>query len=236
MNNTATVFATLVNTSSTTLDSCGISLFGSVPATFSYQTTDAGTNGLTGSPNTPVSVGPNAAQSFVLAVTPTTAFSATDVTFNFACDNSPSAGVIAGVNSLLLSAANGAVADIVALGATPTMDGIVNIPGNNGAAAFAVATVNVGAGASITVSANTGDVTLPVQLNVCESNPADGQCLSAPAPSVTTTISGNATPTFSVFIGGTGNVAFDPANHRINVVFEEGGQARGATSVAVRTQ
>ena len=150
--------------------------------------------------------------------------------------SSPSAGVIAGVNSLLLSAANGAVADIVALGATPTMDGIVNIPGNNGAAAFAVATVNVGAGASITVSANTGDVTLPVQLNVCESNPADGQCLSAPAPSVTTTISGNATPTFSVFIGGTGNVAFDPANHRINVVFEEGGQARGATSVAVRTQ
>jgi hypothetical protein len=54
---------------------------------------------------------------------------------------------------------------------------------------------------------------------------------------VTTTIAPGATPTFSVFVTGSGTVAFDPANNRIFVRFEDGsGVTRGSTSVAVRTR
>jgi hypothetical protein len=50
-------------------------------------------------------------------------------------------------------------------------------------------------------------------------------------------VGANATPTHSVFVTATGNVAFDPANHRINVVATDGGGVvRGSASVAVRTQ
>ena len=46
----------------------------------------------------------------------------------------------------------------------------------------------------------------------------------------------NATLQYSVFVTATGNVAFDPANHGINVVATDGGGAvRGSASVAVRT-
>jgi hypothetical protein len=54
---------------------------------------------------------------------------------------------------------------------------------------------------------------------------------------VTTTINANATPTFGIFVQGSGNVAFDPALNRIFVRFKDSGAVtRGSTSVAVRTQ
>ena len=60
---------------------------------------------------------------------------------------------------------------------------------------------------------------------------------AAPAPSVTTSIAANATPTFSIFVAGSGTVAFDPANNRAFVRFKDaGGATRGSTSVAVRAQ
>jgi hypothetical protein len=54
---------------------------------------------------------------------------------------------------------------------------------------------------------------------------------------VTTAINANATPTFGIFVQGSGNVPFDPAANRIFVRFKDGGNVtRGSTSVAVRTQ
>jgi hypothetical protein len=54
---------------------------------------------------------------------------------------------------------------------------------------------------------------------------------------VTTTINANDTPTFAVFVQGSGNVPFDPAVNRVFVRFNDGGNVtRGSTSVAVRTQ
>ena len=64
-----------------------------------------------------------------------------------------------------------------------------------------------------------------------------GACLSPPASSMTTTINANATPTFGIFVAGTGNVAFNAATNRIFVRFKDAGAVtRGSTSVAVRTQ
>ena len=78
---------------------------------------------------------------------------------------------------------------------------------------------------------------MPVSLSLCQTNPANGQCISAIGPSVTTQINANATPTFGIFVQGAGNVPFDPATNRIFVRFKDAGNVtRGSTSVALRTQ
>ena len=60
---------------------------------------------------------------------------------------------------------------------------------------------------------------------------------ATPAATATLTIAANATPTFSIFVTGSGAVANDPAANRIFVRFKDGGGVtRGSTSVAVRTQ
>ena len=80
-----------------------------------------------------------------------------------------------------------------------------------------MATVNIGASGSIIASADTGRVSLPVSLFICQTNPGTGACLGSPASTVTTTINANDTPTFAVFVQGSGNVPFDPAANRVFV-------------------
>ena len=131
-----------------------------------------------------------------------------------------------------MASGSGPVPDIIALAAAgPT--GIVDIPGNTATGVFAVATVNAGVASDITVSATT---IAGVILQLCETNPTTGACISAVGPSVATRIEAGATPTFGFFVTGTGNVPFDPANNRVTVTFaDNNGTTRGATSVAIRT-
>lgn len=231
VNTPATVFATIINTGQVIAAACSIAPLTSVPASFVYQAT----NQVTSTPNTPVNIGPGAAQSFVLALTPTAPFPPTEVQFSFNCTNSTPALINSGLNTLLFSASATPVPDIVSLAATTTNDGIVNIPGQNETGAFS--TVNVRASESITASADTGSATLPLNIFLCQTNSATGQCISAIGPSVTTQINANATPTFAIFVQGNGNVPFDPAANRVFVRFRDGGGVtRGSTSVAMRTQ
>jgi hypothetical protein len=245
--NTATVFATMAISGNTGGVTCGIALATNIPATFQYQTTNPATNQLTGTPNTPINIGPGGFQTFVISIKPNAAFPPTDVAFTFSCANASPASVLSGLNTLLLSASTTPTPDIVALVATPSGDGIVNIPGAIETGVFAVATVNVGAGGLITASADTGSSSLTALgfttgvprplITICQTNPATGVCLGSPGPSVTTQINANATPTFAIFVKGNGVVPFDPGNNRITVRFKDGGEVtRGATSVAVRTQ
>jgi hypothetical protein len=86
------------------------------------------------------------------------------------------------------------------------------------------------------VTADTGGVSLPVSLSLCQTNPGTGACLAAPSSSVTLTIGAGATPTFAVFVQGSGPIVFEPATKRVFVRFKDGGTVtRGETSVAVRT-
>ena len=128
------------------------------------------------------------------------------------------------------------VPDIVALSATPLPgDGIVRLEGEDGANAFAVATVNVGVADTITASADTGDATLPLSLFICDTD-LTGQCLTAPSIAVTTDIPADGTPTYSIFVNGNGTVTPNAATHRVFVRFKDGGGVtRGSTSVAVQT-
>jgi hypothetical protein len=102
-----------------------------------------------------------------------------------------------------------------------------------------VATVNLGAGDTITASASTAGASLPLSISLCQTDPRSGACLpSSPAgPTANATIGTNQTPTFAIFVGAAGAVPFDPANSRIFVQFTgSDGAVRGATSVAVTTQ
>jgi glucose/arabinose dehydrogenase len=234
----ATAFATIINTNDATAPGCGLSLVTPLPARFAYQATDAATNALTGTPNTPIDIPAGARQSFVFAITPGSAVAPTDVVLGFRCANGVAAPLIPGVNTLQLSADTGRVPDIVALSATLANDGIVNIPADTGTGVFSVATVNVGASGSIVATADTGSAALPVAVVLCETLPATGQCVSPIGPSVTTPIAAGSTPTFAVFVGGSDRVPFSPAVNRIFVRLVDAvtGVTRGSTSVAVRTQ
>jgi len=233
---TATAFATMINAGPGDASACSIAPATSIPASFVFQTTDPSTNELTGTPNTPVNISQGAAQSFVIAFTPSAAFAPTNVALTFACANANPAAMLTGIDTLNLSASTTPVPDIVALTASGD-PGYVDIPGPTGTGVFAVATVNLGSDATITASANTGAVNLPVSLTVCRTDPASGACLASPTVGVTTTIATNATPTFGIFITGNGVVADAPGVDRAFVTFTDaGGVLRGETSVAVRTQ
>jgi hypothetical protein len=235
---TATAFATIINTGAATAPACFIAVANtSLPLTAIYQTTNPTTNALTGPPSAPVDIPAGGSQSFVIALTPSAVLLPTNITLVFGCANTGSAPSYTGLNTLLLSASTNATPDVVALAATSTNDGILHVSGPTGSGAFATATVNVGAAGSITASAKTGATNLPLTLNICQTNPASGQCLQTPAPTVTVTIAANATPTFSIFATASGAIPLDPANSRIFVTFSDtGGTVRGETSVAVQTQ
>jgi hypothetical protein len=234
----ATFFGTMINASTdTTGTNCTVAPTTSVPATFSFQTTSSATNALTGTANTPVTIAPGAAQSFLLSLTPSSTFAPTNVAFSFTYTNANPAASNMGLNTLLLSASSTPTPDVIALVATASNDGIVNIPGASGTGAFAVATANVGATGGITASANGGAANLPVTVTICQTNPISGQCLAPPSASASTTIATGETPTFAIFVKGNGSVPFQPAANRIFVQFQDGGGSiRGSTSVAVRTQ
>jgi Glycosyl hydrolases family 18 len=230
----ATVFATLINGGTTALDGCAVAPSTSVPAAFTYQTTDAATNALTGSPNTPVSLGAGAAQSFVLSFEPNAALPPTQVALSFDCTGVSAAQSFPGLNTVLLSGSTSPVPDIVALVATAGNSGTLSVAGSPDAGAFAIATVNLGSGDTITGSADTGGLAQPLGLGICQTDPSSGACLSAPAATVTVDIAAGATPTFAVFASATAAIPFDPAHNRIFVHFTDStGAVRGATSVAV---
>jgi hypothetical protein len=228
----ATAFGTVLTIGNGQAIGCTIAPITPIPATFSFQTASPA-NELTGLPNVPATIVGNG-QAFLFSFTPTAAFPPTDVQLAFDCPNTSPAPIISGLNTFLLSASNTQGPDIIALVAAEG-GGVVNIPGPNGAAAFAVASANIGATATIRVEATTNGVVLPVALSICRTDPGTGQCTSAIGSDVDTEIEAGATPTFAVFVIGNGTVPFDPAVNRIFVFFRQGSAIIGATSVAVAT-
>lgn len=236
----ATAFATIINSDNIIATDCFIASATDISAAFTFQATDSVTNEVIGERDTPVNIPANDMQSFLIAFIPTASFDPVDVELIFDCSNAvSSAESIVGLNTLLLSASTNPVPDIVALAVTINNDGVVNVPGPTGTGLFVLATVNVGVGGTITVSADTGSVSLPISLLICETDPTSGACLPGtfPASNVITEIGANATPTFIVFVEGMDDVPFDPATNRIFVRFRDTeGAIRGTTSVAVQTQ
>jgi hypothetical protein len=178
--NPATAFATIINSGTAVAQGCKIVPLSVLPSGFAYQTTDPATNALTGTINTPVDIPPGGSQSFVISLTPNGAFPPVSTQFSFFCANAPAAPPTVALNTLLLSAATTPVPDIVALAASSD-PGVVDLTGSSHTGVFAVATVNVGAAGQISVSADTGNATLPVTITVCQTNPMTSVCLAPPS-------------------------------------------------------
>jgi len=238
LGNPATIFGMMINSGTPNLANCQIALPAGSPTglTMDYQTTNASTNALTGSPNAPTMIaGNNGMQSFVISFHGTVPFSAPGMPLDFECDASPIAAIVPGVDTVDLVFSATPIADVIALVATPTNNGIIEVP-LGGAAAFAVASINLGITAPLIVSVDTGTATLPVALTICETNSSTGQCFAPPAATVSLSYAGGATPTFSIFLDATGSIAFSPATSRVFVRFKDAGSGiHGSTSVAIET-
>lgn len=233
----ATAFGTIINNTGIDATSCYLSLPDnpSIPAYFNYQTTNA-SNQLVGSPNTPVDIPSGGSQGFVFSITPTATFNATDIPIAFDCGNTAPAPSQMGLNTFLLSASSMPVPDMIAIGATASGDGVLRIPEPTGVHAFGTAAVNIGASDTITATADTGGISLPLTLTLCQTNPNTGGCLTAPTASVSSTIGNQQVATYSVFAQASSAIAFDPTVNRIFLRLSSGGVVRGATSVAVMTE
>ncbi|MEI9983848.1 MAG: hypothetical protein WDN69_11925 [Aliidongia sp.] len=234
---TATAFASVINSGSSPVESCIIAPVNGVPANFLFQATDPASNALTGTANMPVAIPAGGSQSFFVAFATNAPFVPVDTVLGFDCAGTDAAASVAGLNTLLLSGSTGPVPDVIALSATPSGDGILDIAGPAGSAGFAVATANAGAAGSITATPDTGSAILPLSLTMCETDPSTSQCLAPPSSTVSGTIEAGATRTYSVFAAAEGDVALVPSTSRIFVRFTDSeGEIRGTTSVAVRTQ
>ncbi len=233
---TVTVAATIANAGPEPATGCRIDPPASLAADFAFRPTDPVSNVPIGANNQATDVDLGGNQTFVLAITPTQALAPTELAFSYACVNAAPAASVVGVNTLLLSATEAPVPDIVALAATPDGTGSVEVP-ITGSAVFAVATSNLGASATITARVSPRPSFLPLGFSICQTESITGACVTAPGGTVTTVVPAGATPAFAIFVAGLGQqVPFDPANSRIAVEFvDDGGVVRGSTSVAVHT-
>ena len=229
-------FGIIINTGSETARGCSVAPPERLREGFSYLPTDSTTNTLTGTPNTPFDIPAGSAQTFVIFLKPLEPFRDMKVRFKFNCSNTEKARSIRGVNDLWLSSTVDAGPDIVALAAT-SEKGVVRAAGPDGLGVFAVATYNLGASSSISVSADTDVASLPLTTTVCELDTVTGDCLAPPSPSLNTVASSGETQRFGVFVDTNGSIPFDPASHRIFLRFQDNSAVlSGATSVAVTTE
>jgi hypothetical protein len=235
----ANLFASIVNSGTEALQNCRVALPAGSPSglTLDYQTTDPMSNALTGARNTPATIaGNHGQQSFLVSLHGSTPFDAPALPLDFKCDGTPRAALVPGVNTVDLSLPATLGAEIVALAATATSDGILHLS-NGVPAAFSLASTNLGVTAPITVSADTGSDRLPITVSICQTRAARGECLAAPAASVLLNYDAGTTPTFSVFVQSAGDMALAPASSRVYVRFEdEVGGLNGSTSVAIETR
>lgn len=233
----AAVFATVVNAGPADGTDCSIALASMVAGvTLSYQTTDPLTNRATGSPDTPVTIPSGGSQSFVLTLTASAPVPSTELGFVFGCADLEPAATIHGLNTLRFTAAAGPILDIVPLAVTDSGDGVARIVGTG---AFAVATTNLGAAGLAAAVPYVGGTPLPLDLSVCQTDPATGDCLAPPASSLIAHYGAGAVATYGVFVTATGDVPLDPARRRMGLAFSSPGRhdrhvrPYGATSVAV---
>jgi hypothetical protein len=234
---TASAFATMINAGRSAAYECTLSLGSDIPATLTSWPTDPTTNTVVGEANASVGIPAGGFATWAFRIVPTGAIAPTEVELVYECLNADPAIKLPGISTLLLSASEEPIPDIIAVALTPTGDGILAIDGAAGAGAFATATTNVGTAGTLTVEPRLSADDTPLDLAICETDPAAGTCTSAIGPSVTTTIEADATPTFAVFATATGSIPLDPANYRIYIEFtDDQGEVRGSSSVAVTTE
>ncbi|HAQ35225.1 MAG: hypothetical protein CMF74_06460 [Maricaulis sp.] len=236
----ATAFASFINSGSAEATNCTMSLQRAngtaSPATFSYQATNPSTNVAQGALNPSFSIPAGGTSTFVFSAQFAATTNSAEVFPVANCANSDAAPRGSGVNSMIVSSSPTAQPDIVSISATIGTPGVAGMPTNGTRTAVALSAVNIGAAGDVTLRADLGAGNLPVEVEMCETNPVTGQCLGARTSFVTVNFAQNQTRTFAAFLRAHGPVQFAPERYRMFFVFEDGGRVRrGGTNVAVRT-
>jgi hypothetical protein len=240
-----TVSAFVTNSGTNPVADCSVLIPASAPVTMSWQQVDGSLNPV-GAANASFDLPVGASASLILTLTPTSVTPLTGYTMypQFLCRNA-SADPITGVNTLFLAISATPPPDILSSGATVSGDGVIRIPSAGSVGFLSAAAVNIGGGddsaglndVTVTVTADTGSISLPVTLEVCEIHPTTGVCLAPRAASTTATWSQNENRFFAVFVrdasGGAG-IPLDTANSRVYLRFTDAtGTLRSITSAAV---
>ena len=233
----ATAFASVLNNGTSPAANCRLRPLRALPGLFEYRETDPASNAVIGERDAAFNLPAAGQRTFVFAFTPSAAFEQAEVTLDYLCANDDRALRIAGLNSLRLTASDTPIADVIALSATLSNDGIVRLPGPEGSGFFTLASANVGSADALTVRLDTGSAAVPLALTLCATNPVTAACEQpAQAPPLAVNLGAGATATFAVFVSASGPVTLDPANSRVFVRFVNGaGIETGSTSVAVTT-
>ena len=233
--NLATAFYTIENTGAVTAIGCMIAPLDEVPgADFLYAPVDPVTSVIIGETNSPVDIPAGIAQKFNITFVPSIPIAPIDVQFEVVCTNTPSASITPGVNTLLLSASSTSVSDIVALTSAPNDQ--VTLPSSTATGAFLIASLNLGASDEITMSADTGNTSLPLNLLVCEFDASIGNCLAVPSSTTTRRINSGEITFYAVFVVGQGtSIPLNPATNRVFARFHDSDDVvRGMTSIGVQ--
>ena len=235
LGNTVTVLAAIVTDDAATACTINPEMASKDDLTLNYQRFDAETGAVQGKVDEPMDLVGGVPRYLVMSITPKSLRDPAELDFGFRCHEGNAPTVI-GLNTLLLSASDLPVPDMVALVATLNNNGIVDLPGAGaGFGYFSVATANLGAAGELTARPVAADVDLD-ELLICATDAATGDCLGAPTTEVTVTVAAAATPTFAVFARTAQPITFDPAVNRLRVDFIDNLQfIRGRTSVALRS-
>jgi len=237
-----TVFLSVINAGVHPALNCSIvAPVGVLPVSLDYQQTNPA-NIPFGSLNAPFDIGIGQTLSFVLALTPVSVSTGQNIFYNIVCDQT-SVSEIPSVNTVFISVDDRPVSDILSIGATPSNDGIIKLP-VNGISFMTASAINIGVGdvagssdAAITVSVDTGNQALPLDLQLCETD-AQSICTSALGASVSTVI-GSTPKFFAMFVTdqSNGTIALDAATKRAFMSFKDNaGIIRSITSSAVASE
>jgi len=237
-----TAFMSVVAGASGGVQNCRIQLLQDVPFDLSYRRLD-GTSPV--GPDSPVfGLAAREVASFVLAFQPTGDPGEQSVTIYPAvtCDNA-SMRSTDGVNSIRLYTERAVWMDLLAIAATPSQDGVLRINSPGGAGFMAASFINITSGTidgpspQVLISADTGDVELPVDLTWCITG-ADGICTTERTNQPLAHYTSNNLAHFvAVFARAHSDqgIPFDPANARVYLRFVGvlANIERAVTSVAI---
>jgi len=235
LGNTATSFATIINPARFGAGgtNCRIEAPADFNGAFTFRRTDPATNQPLGNNGDAVDLPAGFSQSYVLLLTPGSLLNGSNIAPVFLCDDIRATESISGVTTMALTASSSPGADIISIAATPSANGVLAVPEAQ-ASAFSVAAVNIGATQLVTITPGTGGQTLPLTIDVCETNAGTGACIGSRQSTVTVNFAENETRTFSIFVRSTGALQYAPATNRIFLTFTNGSAVIvGATSVAV---
>jgi len=152
------------------------------------------------------------------------------------CENA-TAAAIEDVNSFRLTMDDTPGPDILAIGVTPSGDGVIRIANPGSTSFMAAAALNIGQPTDgiVRVVADTGSARFPIELSLCETD-TDGQCLGPRAPELETNFADNSPRYIGVFVRSDAQqgIPLDPANARVYLRFiDAAGVTRSTTSAAV---